>query len=88
MEGHRGSIRSLAYSPDGRLLASCGADLGTVKDSTLRIWDAATGRELRRLEGHLGPVNEVVFTRDGRSLVSAGEDATALVWDVSDLRGK
>ena len=58
------------------------------QDPTIRIWDVAKGRELRRLEGHRGTVNAVVFTPDGRSLISAGEDATALVWDVSDLRDR
>lgn len=46
----------------------------------------ATGREVRRFEGHRGSVNAVAFTLDGRSLVSGGDDATALVWDLSDLR--
>ena len=44
------------------------------------------GRELRRCEGHLAAVNAVAFTPDGRSVVSGSDDATALVWDVSDLR--
>jgi WD40 repeat protein len=76
----------LAYSPDGRLLASCSADWRTARDPAIRIWSVATGRELRRLEGHRGAVNVAAFAPDGRTLISAGEDATALVWDVSDLR--
>ena len=74
-----------AFSPDGRWLASCSGDRRSGNDRTVRIWDVATGRELRRFEGHRGTVNAVAFTPDGRSVVSGSEDATALVWDVSDL---
>ena len=51
----------------------------------MRVWDLATGRVLRQFEGHRGGVNAVAFARDGRSVISASEDATALVWDISDL---
>ncbi len=85
LEGHKESTRGLAFSPDGRLLASCSGGYRSSNDQTVRIWDVATGRELRRFQGHLGAVNAVAFTPDGRSVVSASEDATALVWDVSDL---
>ena len=88
LEGHEQPVLVLAFSPDGRLLASYSGDWRTTKGRTLQIWDTATGRELRRLEGHLGLVNTIAFTPDGRSLVSGSEDATALVWDVSDLKGE
>lgn len=85
LEGHEESTRGLAFSPDGKLLASCSGGSQTISDQTVRVWDLATGRERRRFEGHRGVVNTVVFTPDGRSIVSGSEDATALVWDVSDL---
>ncbi len=78
----------LAYSPDGRLLASCSVDRRTARDPAIRLWSVAARREVRRFEGHRGPVNALAFTPDGRSLISAGEDATALVWDVSDPGGR
>ncbi len=85
LEGHQGRNRGLAFSRDGRLLASCSVDFGREKDSTIRVWDIANRREVRRFEGHLGMVNTLTFTCDNRSLITAGSDATALVWDVSDL---
>ncbi len=86
LEGHEESTRGLAFSPDGKLLASCSGGSPTINDQTVRVWDLATSRERRRFEGHCGAVNAVAFTPDGRSIVSGSEDATALVWDVSDLK--
>jgi WD40 repeat protein len=80
--------RGMAFSPDGRFLASCGGQTQSSAHAIVQIWDVARGRELRRFEGHKGAVNAVVFTRDGRSVVSGGADATALVWDVSGLGTK
>jgi WD40 repeat protein len=87
LEGHTENTLGLAFSPDGRWLASCSGPFGLASsdDQTIRIWDVATRRELRRFQGHLGAVNVVAFTPDGRSVVSGSADATVLVWDVSDL---
>jgi WD40 repeat protein len=74
------------FSPDGRFLASACRHRGAIPNSTVRVLDLATGREVRRFEGHRGSVTAVAFTPDGRSLVSGSEDATALVWDLSDMR--
>lgn len=71
-------IQDLAFSPDGRLIASCGFD------RTVRLWEAASGQERRRYEGHRGTVTSVDFSPDGRRLVSASYDGTALVWQVFD----
>ena len=68
-------IRSLAFSPDGKRLA------GASGDSTVRVWDAATGQELLTLKGHTGDLFSVAFSPDGKRLASAGRDKTAKVWD-------
>jgi WD40 repeat protein len=88
LEGHEESTHDLAFSPDGAYLASCSGGLQSTKDRTIRVWDLAAGRELRRFEGHRGAVSVVAFTRDGRSVVSGSEDATALVWDIADLKDR
>jgi WD40 repeat protein len=70
------SFRTIAFSPDGKLLAAGGT-------WTVPVWDTATGKLLRTLEGHRGRVTSLAFSADGRRLASASEDSTVLVWDVS-----
>ena len=68
---------AVAWSPDGRQLAT-GSDSGLV-----RRWDAATGKELRRLEGHSSSVTSVAFSPDGNTLASASRDESVRVWDAA-----
>ncbi len=96
LPAYEGSGSGLAFSPDGRLLAAFPSDQAVLRsgkapdptDPTIRVYEIATRRELRRLDGHRGPVSAAAFAPDGRSLISAGDDGTAVVWDVSDLKGR
>jgi WD domain, G-beta repeat len=83
--GHTDSSNGLAFSPDGRMLASVNGAILSYADPGLRIWDVASGKPLRRFKYPPLGANEVAFLPDGRSIVTAGDDGTALVWDVSDL---
>jgi WD40 repeat protein len=77
LEGHKGRVVALAYTPDGKLLAS-----GS-KDKTLRIWNVAEKREHRLHEGHKGSVTAVCFSANGQRLLSGGDDNTVRLWDVN-----
>jgi len=78
--GHSYDINSVAFSADGQTLAN-----GTW-DKTVKLWDVATGRELRTLSGHSSLVNSVAFSADGKTLASGSSDSTVKLWDVATGR--
>jgi mono/diheme cytochrome c family protein len=80
LRGHRGAVRALALSADGRFAVSGG------EDGTVRVWDLVSGRERRRFVGHRDEVNAVAFAPDGKHVLSGGADRTVRVWNVSTGR--
>ena len=78
----KSAILCLAFSPNGKVLAS-----GEV-DKKIRLWDTATGKQLALLEGHARQVAALAFSPDGATLHSAGYDATVRLWDVASGKQK
>eukprot|EP00873_Tetraselmis_striata_P021722 jgi/Tetstr1/441986/TSEL_003136.t1 len=77
LEGHSDYVSSVAFSPDGATVASGSGD------TTVRLWDAASGALTATLEGHLSPVFSVVFSPDGATVASGSWDDTVRLWDVA-----
>jgi WD40 repeat protein/transcriptional regulator with XRE-family HTH domain len=80
LTGHTGAVFSVAFSPDGKILAT-GNDHGTV-----RLWDLATHRQITTLIRHRGVVLSVAFSPDGKTLATANADGTVRLWDLATHR--
>lgn len=75
--GHTDVIFGIAFSPDGRYLATVSVD------KTARLWDLASGESIRLFSGHTDDIGGVAFSPDGKYLATASFDRTARLWDVA-----
>ena len=79
LEGHQGSVSSVAFSPTGQLLASCS------DDGSLRISDTRDWKEIACFQGYAGKLERMSFSRDGSHLAVGRWDEIATIWDMKAL---
>ena len=74
---HEGPVECVAWSPDGKKIASAS------DDKTVKLWEAATGKLLSTLQGHTDKVTSVTWSPDGETLASGSSDQTVKLWNVA-----
>ncbi|MFP6691870.1 MAG: WD40 repeat domain-containing protein [Pirellulales bacterium] len=77
LHGHTEAVKSVAWSPDGKQLATCSGD------KNVKVWDAASGKLVDTLKGHTGHVQSVAWSPDGKRLASGSNDVTVKVWEAA-----
>ena len=77
---HVGRVNAVAWSPDGKYIASCG------DDRRVQVWHAITGENVVRYTGHADTVRAVAWSPDGRRIASSSDDRTVQVWDAGTGR--
>ena len=79
ISGHSEAISAIAFSPDGKTLASAA-------NRTIKLWNVAEGIEIANLAGHKLAVNALAFSPDGKTLASAGADKTIKLWNLAQKK--
>ena len=77
-KAHGDVVRSLAFSPSGKTLAS-----GS-RDATIKLWNMPAGRKLATLQSHAGGIWSLAFSPDGKTLVSGSMDRTIKLWEIKE----
>jgi WD40 repeat protein len=78
LEGHRGFVSCVSWSPDGKKLISSG------EDNLVRVWDVQTGRQIAHFAGHTAPVSSIDWAPTRDQLLSGSDDGAVRIWRLKD----
>ena len=81
LSGHADYVRSIAFSPDGKMLAAAGG--GPQRDGEIKIWDAQSHQLLKTMRGHKDCIYSVAWSPDGKLLASGSYDRAVKLWDAN-----